>query len=123
MPTAGGGGHGAEELVGVLYRDPPSLITRWEFADGVAPDPADTDDARLMGQVLGRLHLSMAGVGPQQIPMVAALAAVGLEPTEPMQLLHGDFNRDNLRRRDGAVRVFDFDGSGHRTGWDSHGRP
>jgi Ser/Thr protein kinase RdoA (MazF antagonist) len=83
-----------------------------EFADGVAPDVGDPVAAEAMGSTLAGLHRSMARLEPRAIPRVAALQAVNSEAGDDEQLLHGDFNADNLRINGTAVRVFDFEDCG-----------
>ncbi len=89
------------------------LVTRYEYAAGTALDPTSADDARLMGAGLAQLHASLRGVRRRALPIVAALGATDVVDDGSFQLLHGDFNHDNLRRAGGVLRVFDFDDCGY----------
>ncbi len=89
------------------------LLLCSEFADGVAFDVTATGDAALMGATLAGLHRSLALVVQRGIPEVAALRTVGSELGGDVQLLHGDFNTGNLRRRGATVKVFDFEDCGY----------
>jgi Ser/Thr protein kinase RdoA (MazF antagonist) len=75
-----------------------------------APRPID---AALMGETLAGLHQSLACVAARDIPEVAALRAVHSTVDEEFQLLHGDFNSENLRRDGSLVKVFDFEDCGY----------
>ncbi|MGD9997661.1 MAG: phosphotransferase [Ilumatobacteraceae bacterium] len=88
------------------------LVLCSEFADGVPFDVTRSEDAELMGVTLAGLHRSLAQLGAHDLPMVAALQAVGHASDDELQLLHGDFNAANLRRRGSEVRVFDFEECG-----------
>ena len=90
-----------------------ALVICTEFADGVVPDVGDRVAAEAMGSTLAGLHRSMARLEPRTIPRVAALQAVNSEAGDDEQLLHGDFNADNLRINGTAVRVFDFEDCGY----------
>jgi Ser/Thr protein kinase RdoA (MazF antagonist) len=83
------------------------LLVCYEYAHG---DAVDNSDAELMGRTLAGLHRSMAQLDRVDLPAVAALSG---STSDEDQLIHGDFNSGNLRRRDGAVRVFDFDDCGY----------
>ena len=92
------------------------LGTLFELAEGEAPDNASSTDAQLMGAELSKLHASLQSLPEYKIPLVPALAAVGFEPgNAPLQLVHGDFSSQNLRKTEGSVRIFDFDDSGYGT--------
>jgi Ser/Thr protein kinase RdoA (MazF antagonist) len=88
------------------------LLVCCEWADGVAFDISSLAEATLMGETLAGLHHSLRRVTPPALPVVAALRAVPTASGEPHQLLHGDFNSENLHRDGAAVRVFDFDDCG-----------
>lgn len=83
------------------------LMVVYELADG---DALQLSDAAAMGSTLAGLHEAMAELAHFDLPPVAALRG---SPDVAGQLLHGDFNAGNLRRRDGVVRVFDFDDCGY----------
>lgn len=83
---------------------------------GTNPDVSIVAHRELMGSTLARLHSSMARIQGIDLPRVAALRASDREtppPTDSDQLLHGDFNSDNLLLTDHGVRVFDFDDCGY----------
>lgn len=90
-----------------------ALVICTEFADGVVPDVGDPVAAEAMGSTLAGLHRAMARLEPRAIPRVAALQAVNSAVGDDEQLLHGDFNADNLRINGTAVRVFDFEDCGY----------
>jgi Ser/Thr protein kinase RdoA (MazF antagonist) len=102
-------------LVNVIADDVgrPALLVCSEFAEGVAFDVANPADAELMGETLAGLHRSLARIARRGIPEVAALRAVPSDLNEEFQLLHGDFNSENLRRAGSTVRVFDFEDCGY----------
>ncbi len=92
------------------------LGTLFELAEGEVPDNASSTDAQLMGAELSKLHASLQSLPEYEIPLVPALAVVGFEPGDaPLQLIHGDFSSQNLRKTEGSVRIFDFDDSGYGT--------
>ena len=101
----------AGRLVTRLDVEPPSLLTCYEFADGVALDPTVPEDAAEMGRALARLHKSMRALPAADLPVVAALRGEA-DDEGAYQLLHGDFGAGNLRRQDGRIRIFDFDDCG-----------
>ncbi len=102
----------------------------YQFADGVAPDVDQPDDAWQMGRVLAELHAAMAELRPCGLPGLAAFpppteletvaADLGVptawlrdEGSRPQQLLHGDFSSTNLRVANATWRIFDFDDCGY----------
>lgn len=90
--------------------------TLFELAEGEVPDDANSTDAHLMGANLSKLHTSLHGLPAYEIPLVPALATVGFESgNAPLQLIHGDFGSQNLRKAADSVRIFDFDDSGYGT--------
>lgn len=92
------------------------LGTLLELAEGAVPDNASSTDAQLMGAELSKLHASLQSLPEYEIPLVPALAAVGFEPgNAPLQLVHGDFSSQNLRKTEGSVRILDFDDAGYGT--------
>lgn len=96
--------------------DQQHYVVCYELAPGTAPDPARPDDARRMGAALAHLHASMARVPAAPLPTVRALGTETGDDTPaagPIQLLHGDFNADNLRAADGVIRIFDLDDCGY----------
>jgi Ser/Thr protein kinase RdoA (MazF antagonist) len=105
----------ADRLVNVVVDEVgrPAPMICFEFADGVAFDVARPIDAALMGETLAGLHQSLACVAARDIPEVAALRAVHSTVDEEFQLLHGDFNSENLRRNGSTVKVFDFEDCGY----------
>lgn len=102
-------------LVNVIDDDAgrSALLLCSEFAEGVALDIGNPSDAKLMGKTLAGLHRSLARVTPRRLPEVAALRAVQSNVDDEAQLLHGDFNTDNVRRLGSMVSVFDFDDCGY----------
>jgi len=91
-------------------------VVCFEFADGLAPDPAKAADAQRMGTTLWQLHASMSQLQPTSLPLVTALRAVpadGVPAAGARQLLHGDFSASNLREAGGVVRIFDLDDCGY----------
>ncbi len=91
-------------------------VTGFEFAVGRTPDPGRGPDAEAMGTALARLHEAMRRLPPTPLPPVAALDTISeehLTALGPIQLLHGDFNADNLRVAEGTLRIFDFDDCGY----------
>jgi Ser/Thr protein kinase RdoA (MazF antagonist) len=95
------------ELTDDLY------LVCYEHGEGVAPDASDATDAAMMGRTLSRLHRSLAQLPRTGLPLVAALRSVPPAPSEPSQLLHGDYNASNVRQHQGVVRVFDLDDCGY----------
>jgi Ser/Thr protein kinase RdoA (MazF antagonist) len=90
--------------------------TLFELAKGEIPDHARSTDAQLMGVELSKLHTSLLSLPEYEIPLVPALAAVDFEPgSASLQLIHGDFSSQNLRKTEGSVRIFDFDDCGYGT--------
>jgi Ser/Thr protein kinase RdoA (MazF antagonist) len=88
--------------------------TLFELAEGEVPDNASSADARLMGAELAKLHASFDRLPEYEIPLVPALAAVDFQPgNAPLQLIHGDFGSQNLRKTGVSVRIFDLDDSGY----------
>ena len=95
-----------------------ALVICTEFADGEVPDVGDPVAAEAMGSTLAALHRSMARLEPRAIPRVAALQAAKSDVGDDDvgnddQLLHGDFNADNVRISGTAARVFDFEDCGY----------
>ncbi len=69
-----------------------------------------------MGAELSKLHTSLRSLPRYELPLVPALAAVGYEADDAVvQLVHGDFSNQNLRKTDGSVRILDFDDCGYGT--------
>ena len=92
------------------------LGTLFEYAEGEIPDDANSTDARLMGAELSKLHSSLRSLPDYELPLVPTLAAAGFKPGQaPLQLIHGDFSSQNLRKAGGSVRIFDFDDCGYGT--------
>lgn len=89
------------------------LVTCYEYAAGSTMVAAKRSDARLMGQALALLHVSMRDIEPVDLPLVAALRVAPVELAGGVQLLHGDFNDGNVRHIDGRIRIFDFDDCGY----------
>jgi Ser/Thr protein kinase RdoA (MazF antagonist) len=90
--------------------------TLFELAEGQVPNDVSSTDAQLMGAELSKLHGSLQSLPEYDIPLVPALAAVGFEPGgAPLQLIHGDYSSQNLRKADGSVLIFDFDDCGYGT--------
>ena len=71
--------HGGR-LVTRLDLERPSLLTCYEYADGVALDLTLPEDAGEMGRALAGLHKSMRALPAADLPVVAALRGEG-EPT------------------------------------------
>ena len=91
-------------------------VVCFEFADGVALDPAIPADAERMGTTLACLHASMRQLPPMPLPVVAPLRSTSrgdAAASASHQLLHGDFNAGNLRAVGGLVKVFDLDDCGY----------
>lgn len=98
----------------VLVEGAPMLGTLIDYAHGESLNHAEAADARLMGVELARLHASLDTLQPFNLPLVPALAATGYSPEgETLQLLHGDFSDQNLRKLGGTVRIFDLDDCGY----------
>lgn len=95
-------------------------------------DSGAVNDARVMGQTLGRLHRELVRQPAFAIPEVAALrldrpttdhvdsvdAADSARHADPAtrsgwQLLHGDLSDRNLIRTEAGVRIIDFDDCGY----------
>jgi Ser/Thr protein kinase RdoA (MazF antagonist) len=90
--------------------------TLFDLAEGEVPDDANSTDAHLIGANLSKLHTSLQDLSGYELPLVPALAAVGFEPDNaPLQLVHGDFGSQNLRKAEGSFRIFDFDDAGYGT--------
>jgi Ser/Thr protein kinase RdoA (MazF antagonist) len=91
-------------------------IVCFEFAFGSAPDPARAVDAGRMGAALSQLHVSMSQLPASPLPVVSALRTMPVDAVPAAgahQLLHGDFNANNLRETGGVVRIFDLDDCGY----------
>jgi len=77
--------------------------TLFELAEGEVPDDVNPTDAYLVGANLSKLHTSLQDLPEYEIPLVPALAPGGFEPgNAPLQLIHGDFGSQNLRKAAGA---------------------
>jgi Ser/Thr protein kinase RdoA (MazF antagonist) len=91
-------------------------VVCFEYAPGQPPDPSNRADAERMGAALAHLHASLRRVPEAPLPLVAALRTAPPEPAASggaVQLLHGDFNADNLRATNDGLRVFDLDDCGY----------
>lgn len=98
----------------VLVEDEPMLGTLLEYAPGEKLSHSEADDAHVMGVELARLHDSLDTLPRFDLPLVPALSATMYHPhPETLQLLHGDFSDQNLRRDAGTVFIFDFDDCGY----------
>jgi len=92
------------------------LGTLFEFAEGDVPDLARSTDVQLMGAELSKLHASLGALPRYEFPLVPALATVGYEAGDALvQLIHGDFSNQNVRKTGGIIRIFDFDDCGYGT--------
>lgn len=98
----------------VIVDGEPMLGTLLEHAQGENLNHAEPADAQAMGVELARLHDSLDALPGFDLPLVPALAATRYEAqAETLQLLHGDFSAQNLRRHAGTVSIFDFDDCGY----------
>lgn len=90
------------------------LMTATPFIEGNQLDASSTDDVRLLGGSLARLHEAMRQLDSFEIPRIAALDATGrVAGRSGWQLLHGDFSSQNVIVTPTALRVFDFDDCGY----------
>ncbi len=90
------------------------FMTATPFITGHQLDASNPRDAKLLGQQLARLHEALAGLGPFEIPPIAALNTTGrTHKRAGWQLLHGDFSTSNVVATPTMLRVFDFDDCGY----------
>jgi Ser/Thr protein kinase RdoA (MazF antagonist) len=90
------------------------LMTAASFVTGEAVDVTRPGTAELLGRTLAALHAAMALVSPRDLPPVAALRAMPPDADRSgWQLLHGDFNEQNVIATSTGLRVFDFDDCGY----------
>jgi len=90
------------------------LMTATPFVTGDAVDLARPGTSELLGRTLAQLHGAMALMPAQALPPVAALSAVVSDADRSdWQLLHGDFNEQNMIDMPDGLIVFDFDDSGY----------
>lgn len=90
------------------------LMTATPFVSGEALDLSRPETSELMGRTLARIHNAMAGVGLRDLPAVAALSTTPADvDRSTWQLLHGDFNDQNMIGTPVGLRVFDFDDCGY----------
>jgi len=90
------------------------LMTATPIVTGERLDLSRPETGELMGQTLARLHRSMASLTSRYIPAVAALGTTAADvDRSTWQLLHGDFNDQNLISTPTGLRVFDFDDCGY----------
>ena len=87
------------------------LMTATAFIVG---EPVGRDHGQLMGGTLARLHAALASVGRRPLPSVAALSDTPDDADRSdWQLLHGDFNEQNLIVTADGLRIIDFDDCGY----------
>lgn len=90
------------------------LMSATPFVIGEPVDPDVPGNGQLMGRTLAQLHRALATVGPQRLPTVAALSDAPAEVDRTAwQLLHGDFNEQNLIATPDGLRLIDFDDCGY----------
>lgn len=90
------------------------LMTATPFLTGDTVDLNQPGTSELLGRTLARVHGAMALVPAQALPPVAALidSAADVDRCD-WQLLHGDFNEQNMIVTPDGLRVFDFDDCGY----------
>ncbi len=67
-----------------------------------------------MGRTLALLHVAMARFPQQSLPPVAAINTTAVDADQcDWQLLHGDFNDQNMIWSPTGLRIFDFDECGY----------
>ena len=90
------------------------LMTATPFVVGHPVDPVGQAGGQLMGGTLARLHVALASVGRRPLPSVATLGDTADDAERSdWQLLHGDFNEQNLIVTPDGLRIIDFDDSGY----------
>ncbi len=90
------------------------LMTATPYVVGEAVDPVGRGNGQLMGGMLARLHVALASVGRRPLPSVAALSDTPDDADRSdWQLLHGDFNEQNLIVAADGLRILDFDDCGY----------
>ena len=89
-------------------------MTATPFVQGGRLAIANPIDADLMGFTLARLHQALEHIPAFAIPPVAALGSfTGGADAPGWQLLHGDFNEQNLIATPEGLPVLDFDECGY----------
>jgi len=90
------------------------LVTATPFMTGDAVDLAQPRTNELLGRTLAQVHGSLALMPAQALPPVAALGDSAPDSDRSdWQLLHGDFNEQNMIVTTDGLRVFDFDDCGY----------
>jgi len=90
------------------------LMTATPFMIGDAVDLTQPRTNELLGRTLAQVHGSMALMPAQSLPPVAALGDSAFDfDRSDWQLLHGDFNEQNMIVTTDGLRVFDFDDCGY----------